>query len=1103
MKITLTAEAGTTPSIGKTGDGAAEARVESAFAPKAEAGQTVYTRHLLLKIGGSGRVNVRIENAKLRQWKQEAGDSAAVNAVVVRVDSSKTEKTGAAVRWEANEISFDAGADTVVDIFLTAVITETPTEAPIETPTPEPMETPTPEPTEAPTEAPTETPTPEPTEAPTEAPTEVPTEAPTETPTEVPIETPTSEPTEVPTETPTEALTEAPTETPTEPPTEEPTEAPTEAPTEDPTPEPTDEPALEPTPEPVAFSQYAVVDGVKISVSAAPGVFPAGARLSVSRVTAVQQAQVDRAIDRAQDDRTQVAVSYSFDIKILDENGNELQPAEGQTVNVSFSLAEVANDNLQTTVYHMEEQANGTLNAEKLSAEEAGQTVTAQSDGFSVYTVTFTYEERQFSVLADSTIAVSDVVSAVGLTGTPTEVALANSPEEGKGLSLTGEETNRSVQAATQSASAEQKLTVTLQGVDFEILLAVSEQKPEDSALDYLDDNGNKQTWTGGYTVVQGATWQEAGGLNGWYVVSGDITLEQRVMVYGNVKLVLADGATLKANGGIQVSPGSGLTIYCQSGKTGALMAVSREPAGNLRATGAAIGGAYSTQGKGDAGKIRIVGGVITATSGAPGCAGIGGGTDGVGTVTIDGGSVKATGCGNGDGIGGKAAGTVVAINHGSVTAKGGDDGGVGITGRTESTVTEDKDEEKKKEAEKEAEKDAEKEAEKEAEKDPNKIYAPDGSVYNPDNTDTKVNVLDEDGGEDPRKDYYDADAAMESISSSLTPTADTGNTGVRYAPDGSVYTPTEIDENRVSTGENAYANLRTEYYNEAVEKMYSPRKDSSPTVTASPNAVSVKDGEETEHVNEPVPTTEEKDWTGKNVILVSLGGTHENSEVLPALRRWGIVYSNHTSGKTESNTVEDILAGGLENGTAETAEDLLGAFGYALVMSAPGEGLNAPDDRQIVNEVVSWILSEGRMLNAAGRPYFIGLRLNGEKAIEPMEEIETGPGMDPATPTDLGPASPDEQGITEVCLENLVNSLRLNALLSRTVIILLNEADGEAIIIHPNRGGLTVTEETADRDILSTVLMLAIKENRAKEDLPEILQGIDMLGQDILRTAK
>ena len=75
----------------------------------------------------------------------------------------------------------------------------------------------------------------------------------------------------------------------------------------------------------------------------------------------------------------QMAESYSFDIKILDENGIELQPGDGQTVNVSFSMAEVADTNLQTTVYHMEEQENGSLNAEKLSTQEAGETVTAAS----------------------------------------------------------------------------------------------------------------------------------------------------------------------------------------------------------------------------------------------------------------------------------------------------------------------------------------------------------------------------------------------------------------------------------------------------------------------------------------------------------------------------------------------------------------------------------------------------------------------------------------------------------------------------------------------------------------------------------------------------
>ena len=219
---------------------------------------------------------------------------------------------------------------------------------------------------------------------------------------------------------------------------------------------------------------------MRITVTAAPGVFPAGAVLSVTRVTAAQQAQVDRAVDRVQDDQMQVVVSYAFDIKILDENGNELQPADGQTVNVSFSLAEVANTNLQTTVYHMEEQGNGTMSAERLSTQESGQTVTAQSNGFSTYVITFSTEkDRHFSVLADTTIAVSEVISAVGWTGSPTAVQLSP-PEEGKGVSLTGERQNWTIKAESQSASGEQKLTVTLDGLVFPpILVSVSEQVQE------------------------------------------------------------------------------------------------------------------------------------------------------------------------------------------------------------------------------------------------------------------------------------------------------------------------------------------------------------------------------------------------------------------------------------------------------------------------------------------------------------------------------------------------------------------------------------------------------------------------------------------------
>ena len=1148
IKITLTVSEGTAPSVRKISDDAMTARVEGSFAPKAEDGQTLRARHLLLKVSGGmegGKIKVRMEKAGLKKWKQDAGEGAAVNAIVAKVDSAKAEKISAGINWETNEITFDAPADAVVDVFLTAVVTEHTEEKTEES--------------EEAEEKPEQTEETETKEETAEAPAAE----------ELKEEEPEAEGQLAAEEQDAADQPEEPAQA------DESTQPEEPAATEE-TGEP--EPAEVPAPEPVAFDQSAVVDGVKISVSATPGVFPAGAKLSVRRITAAEQAKVDQAIDRAQDDRTQVAVSYSFDITILDESGNELQPADGQTVNVSFSLAEVADTNLQTTVYHMEEQADGTLNAEKLNTQETGETVTAESDGFSTYTLTLTYEARSFSVIANSSIAVSELTGAVGLAGTPTAATLA-AAEAGKGVSLTGSSPNWTVSAAAQAASAEQTLVVTLNNVDFNILLSVFEQQQETTPLDYLDEKGVTQTWTGGYADVKSSTWQAAGGFSGWWAVDGEVVLEQRVMVYGDVKLVLRDGCSLKANGGIQVSPGSSLTIYSQGKKTGALTAASREPDGNARATGAAIGGAYSTAGKGNAGTINIIGGVITATSGAPGCAGIGGGTDGTATVTIAGGTVNATGNGNGAGIGGIKDGTKVTVSGGSVTAKGGNDGGVAITGREGTTATLQN-------------------GAAEEERDPNLTYAPDGTVYDP-----------------------------------STPEVDRTGTFASSATD-------------------PFANLRREYYNADLEKLYTPVRTPRHTTSAT-NLQQTGPGSQ---------GTVEEQLKGKNVILITVNGAHDGSEVFPILNNWGITYSNHPADQAGSE--EDILLTGMpENGTG-TAAELIASFGFAPVpdgvLSKETSGPMAVTNEQAVLEALNWILTDGSSLNAENKPFFMSLQLNGgqaEKAgpvtaippekqnkekmqgkqdkpsakndhlpqgmpghegpagkrdtaasqaaeadsngpagpwdtgVGQTEETEsagpagpwetgsnqaedtqsagpagpwdTGAGqtedtqsVSPAGPWDTGssqaeniesngPAGPWDTGVDQAenteltgpalpgeaavyqagpggvgaatqtdleaadvqapepgstrdideCLTMLIDTIRQNGLLGRTVIILLDRADHQTIIIHPDlAGGTVIAEETADRDILATILALGVRDNGVTLPLPAGLKGKDLL---------
>ena len=193
----------------------------------------------------------------------------------------------------------------------------------------------------------------------------------------------------------------------------------------------------------------------------------------------------------------------------------------------------------------------------------------------------------------------------------------------------------------------------------------------EKSDESYIDADGNPQTEQ--CSPLDSTTTSLE---TGWYIVKGNVTISSTVTVSGDVKLVLADGATLTVNGtttsgtykaGINVAAGNSLTIYAQENGTGSLTATG----GN---NGAGIGGNESQT----CGSVMIYGGNITArtlntsTYGA----GIGGGKDGAGgTVTIYGGTVVAQvqiSTGRGAGIGGGGSLTAGASNGGTVTIYGG-----------------------------------------------------------------------------------------------------------------------------------------------------------------------------------------------------------------------------------------------------------------------------------------------------------------------------------------------------------------------------------------------------------------------------------------------
>ena len=112
-----------------------------------------------------------------------------------------------------------------------------------------------------------------------------------------------------------------------------------------------------------------------------------------------------------------------------------------------------------------------------------------------------------------------------------------------------------------------------------------------------------------------------------------------------------------------------------------ATLVITDQSTGTLDAYGGHLGAGIGSGSGGDCGNITINGGSITATGNHG--AGIGGGNGGDGgTITIHGGTVTANGGNFGAGIGGGSDGDGGSINiHGGTVTSNGDDGGAGIGG--------------------------------------------------------------------------------------------------------------------------------------------------------------------------------------------------------------------------------------------------------------------------------------------------------------------------------------------------------------------------------------------------------------------------------------
>ncbi len=250
-----------------------------------------------------------------------------------------------------------------------------------------------------------------------------------------------------------------------------------------------------------AFMQTDRLDGVTITVSADPGTFPAGSTLSVKRVTLAQRREAQEAVEEVRDEGVNVSASYTFDIKVLDANGVELQPTDGKSVQVSFANEEVADENLDTQVYHLTEETTvqGELTAEALEVDTVQEnTAVVETDGFSLYVVEFTYDQKKFYMHEGDTCSLKKVLlPAVGLTGTVTNV------EETKNLSVTETEDNadwiislRGVDLQN-TVDLDEKLTLTIDSHNYDITIAKSKEHENAFGGTEFNDYSVSVSWNG------------------------------------------------------------------------------------------------------------------------------------------------------------------------------------------------------------------------------------------------------------------------------------------------------------------------------------------------------------------------------------------------------------------------------------------------------------------------------------------------------------------------------------------------------------------------------------------------------------------------------
>ena len=225
-----------------------------------------------------------------------------------------------------------------------------------------------------------------------------------------------------------------------------------------------------------AFDANTEVDDTRIHVTAPEGVFPEGSTVKVEKVTTEIAAEIATKIaDNVKINENvekNIAKSYTFDIKVLNKDGVEIQPdiTHGK-VNITFDMDEVADENVKPAVYHVDNDYNvkelqildKTPSPNGETAED--KSISVETDGFSYYTVEFGYESKQYVLNGDTEVKMDDVIKSVGLSGTVEAAESSNNDL----LSVRLSDDGTWYVKANSAFTTEETLNVTIRGLNYQI----------------------------------------------------------------------------------------------------------------------------------------------------------------------------------------------------------------------------------------------------------------------------------------------------------------------------------------------------------------------------------------------------------------------------------------------------------------------------------------------------------------------------------------------------------------------------------------------------------------------------------------------------------